>query len=87
LLPAEYGRVVFTLPAPIADLAYRNKATIYGLLFDLAASTLQTIAADPRHLGARIGATLVLHTWGSALTHHPPRGMPRGFLPRGVSDT
>ena len=59
------------LPAPIADLAYQNKATLYGLLFDLAAEVLQTIAADPKHLGARIGATLVLHTWGSALTHHP----------------
>jgi hypothetical protein len=63
--------VVFTLPAPIAELAYQNKAVLYGLLFDIAAATLLTIAADPRHLGARIGATLVLHTWGSALTHHP----------------
>ncbi|MEO8546571.1 MAG: IS91 family transposase [Burkholderiaceae bacterium] len=71
LLPVEYYHVVFTLPAPIADLAYQNKAAIYGLLFDLAAEVLQTIAADPKHLGARIGATLVLHTWGSALTHHP----------------
>jgi hypothetical protein len=71
LLPVEYYHVVFTLPAPIADIAYTNKAAIYGLLFDVAASVLQTIAADPKHLGARIGATLVLHTWGSALTHHP----------------
>jgi len=71
LLPVEYYHVVFTLPAPIADLAYQNKAVIYGLLFDVAAEVLQTIAADARHLGARIGATLVLHTWGSALTHHP----------------
>ncbi len=71
LLPVEYYHVVFTLPAPIADIAYTNKALIYGLLFDVAAEALQTIAADPRHLGARIGATLVLHTWGSALTHHP----------------
>jgi hypothetical protein len=63
--------VVFTLPAPIADLAYQNKAAMYGLLFDVAAEVLQRIAADPKHLGARIGATLVLHTWGSALTHHP----------------
>jgi len=61
----------FTLPAPIGDIAYTNKAVIYGLLFDVAAEVLQTIAADPKHLGARIGATLVLHTWGSALTHHP----------------
>jgi len=71
LLPVEYYHVVFTLPAPIADLAYQNKAAVYGLLFDVAAEVLQTIAADTRHLGARIGATLVLHTWGSALTHHP----------------
>src|SRR5580765_4007105 len=65
LLPVEYYHVVFTLPAPIADIAYQNKAVIYGLLFDVAAETLLTIAADPKHLGARIGATLVLHTWGS----------------------
>ena len=63
--------MVFTLPAPISAIAYANKAVIYSLLFDMAAQTLQTIAADPRHLGASIGATLVLHTWGSALTHHP----------------
>jgi len=71
LLPVEYYHVVFTLPAPLAALAYSNKAMIYGLLFEVAAETLLTIAADPKHLGARIGATLVLHTWGSALTHHP----------------
>jgi hypothetical protein len=71
LLPVDYYHVVFTLPAPIADIAYQNKAAIYGLLFDVAAETLLRIAADPKHLGARIGATLVLHTWGSALTHHP----------------
>lgn len=71
LLPVEYYHVVFTLPAPIRALAYCNKTVIYGLLFDVAAETLRTIAADPKHLGARIGATLVLHTWGSALTHHP----------------
>ncbi len=71
LLPVEYYHVVFTLPAPISAIAYTNKDLIYGLLFDVAAETLRTIAADPRHLGARIGTTLVLHTWGSALTHHP----------------
>jgi hypothetical protein len=71
LLPVEYYHVVFTLPAPISAIAYTNKAVIYGLLFQVAAETLRTIAADPRHLGARIGLTLVLHTWGSALTHHP----------------
>jgi len=71
LLPVEYYHLVFTLPAPIAHIAYHNKAVIYGLLFVAAAETLLTIAADPKHLGARIGLTLVLHTWGSALTHHP----------------
>jgi len=71
LLPVEYYHVVFTLPAPVADIAYQNKAALYGLLFDIAAETLLRIAADPKHLGASIGATLVLHTWGSALTHHP----------------
>jgi hypothetical protein len=71
LLPVEYYHLVFTLPAPIAAIAYYNKAVIYGLLFEIAARTLRTIAADPKHLGARIGATLVLHSWGSALTHHP----------------
>jgi Putative transposase/Transposase zinc-binding domain len=71
LLPVDYYHVVFTLPAPISAIAYTNKEVIYGLLFDIAAETLRTIAADPKHLGARIGLTLVLHTWGSALTHHP----------------
>jgi Putative transposase/Transposase zinc-binding domain len=71
LLPVEYYHVVFTLPAPISAIAYYNKTVIYGLLFEIAAETLRTIAADPKHLGAQIGATLVLHTWGSALTHHP----------------
>ncbi len=71
LLPVPYFHVVFTLPAPIAAIGYYNKPLVYGLLFDIAAEVLRTIAADPKHLGARIGATLVLHTWGSALTHHP----------------
>lgn len=71
LLPVDYYHVVFTLPAPISAIAYYNKALIYRLLFEVAAETLTTIAADPRHLGAQIAATLVLHTWGSALTHHP----------------
>ncbi|NVI09371.1 IS91 family transposase [Paraburkholderia youngii] len=71
LLPVGYYHVVFTLPAPVGAIAWYNKQVIYGLLFDIAADTLRTIAADPRHLGAQIGATLVLHTWGSALTHHP----------------
>jgi hypothetical protein len=71
LLPVPYFHVVFTLPAPIADIAYQNKAVVYDLLFKASAETLTTIAADPRHLGARIGMTCVLHTWGSAMTHHP----------------
>jgi len=71
LLPVDYYHVVFTLPAPISAIAYTNKAVIYALLFEVAAETLRTIAADPKHLGAQIGVTLVLHTWGSALTHHP----------------
>ena len=71
LLPVEYYHLVFTLPAPISDIAYYNKTVIYHILFKAAAETLRTIAGDPKHLGARIGATLVLHTWGSAMTHHP----------------
>jgi hypothetical protein len=71
LLPVPYYHVVFTLPAPIADIAYHNKAVIYDLLFKVSAETLTTIAADPRHLGARVGITSVLHSWGSAMTHHP----------------
>jgi hypothetical protein len=71
LLPVEYFHVVYTLPAPIADIAYQNKRVIYDLLFKAAAETTLTIAADPKHLGARIGLTAVLHTWGSAMTHHP----------------
>jgi hypothetical protein len=64
LLPVDYYHVVFTLPAPLSALAYTHKELMYGLLFDIAADTLRTIAADPKHLGARIGLTLVLHTWG-----------------------
>ena len=71
LLPVPYYHMVFTLPAPVADIAYHNKAAIYDILFKASAETLSTIAADPKHLGARIGITSVLHTWGSALTHHP----------------
>ena len=71
LLPVPYFHVVFTLPGPIADIAHQNKAVVYDLLLKTAAETLITIAADPKHLGARIGLTAVLHTWGSALTHHP----------------
>jgi hypothetical protein len=71
LLPVGYFHVVFTLPAEVADIAYQNKAAVYGLLFQAASETMTTIAADPKHLGARIGITAVLHTWGSAMTHHP----------------
>ncbi len=71
LLPVPYFHVVFTLPAPIADIAYQNKRVVYGLLFKASAEAMQTIAADPKHLGAKIAITSVLHTWGSAMTHHP----------------
>ena len=71
LLPVGYFHVVFTVPAEIADIAWQNKAVVYDLLFRAAADTLLAIAADPKHLGARVGITAVLHTWGSALTHHP----------------
>jgi hypothetical protein len=71
LLPVGYFHVVFTLPAKIADIAFQNKVLVYDLLFRAASETMLTIAADPKHLGARIGITAVLHTWGSAMTHHP----------------
>jgi hypothetical protein len=71
LLPVAYFHVVFTLPGPIADLAFANKAAVYDTLFKATAETLLTIGADPKHLGAKLGATLVLHSWGSAMTHHP----------------
>ena len=71
LLPVPYFHVVFTLPVAIADIAYQNKAVIYDLLFKASSETMLTIAADPKHLGARIGILSVLHSWGSALTHHP----------------
>ncbi len=71
LLPVEYFHVVFTLPAEIARIAFWNKRAVYGLLFRASAETVTTIAADPKRLGARVGMTSVLHTWGSALTHHP----------------
>ncbi|HEY2228106.1 MAG TPA: transposase zinc-binding domain-containing protein, partial [Xanthobacteraceae bacterium] len=71
LLPVPYFHVVFTLPSAIGDIAYQNKAVIYDLLFAASAETMLTIAADKKHLGARIGITSVLHTWGSAMTHHP----------------
>jgi len=71
LLPVPYFHVVFTLPEQIAAVAFHNKAAVYSLLFQAAAETLQTIAGDPKHLGARVGLIGVLHTWGSAMTHHP----------------
>jgi hypothetical protein len=71
LLPVPYYHVVFTLPASIGAVAFQNRAAVYDLLFRTATETLTTIAADPKHLGARIGLTAVLHTWGSALIHHP----------------
>jgi hypothetical protein len=86
LLPVPYFHVVYTLPAELRDIAYQNKAVVYDLLFKASAETTLTIAADPKHLGARIGFISVLHTWGSALVHHPhvhmivPGG---GFSPDG----
>jgi len=71
LLSVPYYHMVFTVPAPVADLAYQNKEVIYDILFRASAETMLTIAADPKHLGARIGITSVLHSWGSAMTHHP----------------
>ncbi len=71
LLPVGYFHVVFSIPAEVADIAFHNKAVMYDLLFRAASETMLTIAADRRHLGARIGITAVLHTWGSAMTHHP----------------
>jgi hypothetical protein len=84
LLPVPYFHVVFTLPSAIGDIAYHNKAVIYDLLFTASAETMLTIAADPQHLGARIGITSVLHSWGSAMTHHPHVHMivPGGGLTR-----
>ena len=71
LLPVPYYHIVFTLPAAISDIAYQNKTVVYNLLFKASAETMLTIAGDPKHLGARIGLTSVLHTWGSTLIHHP----------------
>ena len=71
LLPVPYFHVVFSLPAEIADIAYQNKAVVYDLLMKVSADVMLTIAADPQHLGAKIAITSVLHTWGSAMTHHP----------------
>ena len=80
LLPVDYYHVVFTLPQPISELAYYNKSVMYGLLLKAAAQTLLTIGVDHRHLGARLGVTFVLHTWGSAMTHHPHA---HGIIPGG----
>src|SRR5512138_732751 len=71
LLPVPYFHIVFTLPSVLQHIAYANKAVIYDVLFKASAETLLTIAADPKHLGAKIAITSVLHTWGSAMTHHP----------------
>lgn len=71
LLPVAYFHLVFTLPAPVAEIAFQNKATVYAILFRAAAETLRTVAADPRHLGAELGVVAVFHTWGQTLQHHP----------------
>ena len=88
LLPVGYFHVVFTLPAPIADIAWQNKRVLYDLLMTASAETTLTIAADPKHLGAKIGITSVLHTWGSAMTHHPHVHMivPGGGLRKNASE-
>ena len=93
LLPVPYFHVLYTLPAKLRDIAYQNKAVVYDVLFKASAETTLTIAADPKHLGARIGSISVLHTWGSALLHHPhvhmicraaaSRRMDRSGLPAG----
>src|SRR3954467_9689201 len=75
LLPVPYFYVVFTLPANVGEIAFQNKAAVYGILFRAAAETLATIAADPKHLGAQLGLTMVLHTWGQTLQHHPHVGV------------
>jgi hypothetical protein len=91
LLPVPYFHVVFTLPAPAAEIAFQNKAAVYAILFKAAAETLRTIAADPRHLGAEIGIVAVLHTWGQNLHHHPhvhcvvPGGGPSFDAPRWIA--
>ena len=74
LVPVPCFHIVFTLPAAIGDIAYQNKAVIYDLLFKASSEALLNIAADPKYLGAKIGITAVLHTWGSAMTHHPRSG-------------
>src|SRR4051795_809695 len=71
LLPVPYYHVVFTLPAPAAEIAFQNKRTVYAILFRAAADAMRDIAADPKHLGAEIGAVTLLHTWGQTLRHHP----------------
>jgi hypothetical protein len=88
LLPVPYFHVVYTLPAPVADLAFTNKAVIYDILFKASAEATLTIAADKRHLGARVGITSVLHTWGSAMMHHPHVHMivPGGGLASGKTE-
>jgi transposase-like zinc-binding protein/putative transposase len=71
LLPVPYFHLVFTLPAPISEIAFQNKAVVYAILFKAAAGAMTTLAANPGRLGARIGGLAILHTWGQALTHHP----------------
>ena len=85
LLPVGYFHVVFTLPAEVADIAFQNKALVYDLLFKAASETMLTIADDRKHLGARIGITAVLHTWGSAMTHHPPTRLRNTLSAEGIT--
>src|SRR5258706_16055247 len=87
LLPVEYFHIVFTLPAPIGTIAYQNKAVVYAILFEVAAETLRTIAADKNHVGAGIARTMGFDTWGQTLTHHPtaPCIVPGGGHPPNVT--
>jgi transposase-like zinc-binding protein len=85
LLPAPYFHVVFTLPAPVGEIAFQNKAAVYAILLRAAGGTLATIAADPRRLGAQLGVTMVLHTWGQTLQHHPPCPLRRAERTTGCS--
>ncbi len=83
LLPVPYFHVVFTVPEPIAAIAFQNKRVVYDILFQATADTLRTIAADSRHLGATLGFIAILHTWGQTLVHHPHLHcvVPGGGLP------
>ena len=71
LLPTSYFHLVFTLPSELSPVVQQNPEPLYNLLFRAAWETLEQVGADPRHLGAQLGALLVLHTWNQRLEHHP----------------